>query len=73
MRTHVRWWLLDFGCDNLDLAWTNEHAIERLAREIRDALDRTIILSLRLKELDADPFAWREGGRAAETDDSLAC
>lgn len=72
-KPHVRRWLLRFSRKDLYLAGTNKHAIQWLAREIGDALDRAIILSLWLEELDADPFAWREGGRTTKSDDSLAC
>lgn len=64
MKTHVDWGLLK----DLDLTWADEHAMKWPAREIDSALDGAIVLSLWFEELDADPFAWREGGRAAETD-----
>lgn len=70
-KTHVRWWLLRFSREDLDLTWANEHAMKWLRREIRDALNGTIVLSLWLEEFDPDPFAWRKGGRTAETDDAL--
>lgn len=72
MKTHVHWWLLRFSREDLDLTGANEYAIKLPTREIRDPLDGTIVLSLRLEEFDTDPFAWGERGRAAETDDSLA-
>lgn len=71
-KTHVRWWLLRFGLEDFDLTRADEHAVKRFTREIRDALDGAIVLSLWLEEFNADPFAWREGRRTAETDDSLA-
>jgi hypothetical protein len=42
----------------------------RLAVEIRDAVDRPVVLPDRRRELDTDPFAGRERGRATESYDA---
>jgi hypothetical protein len=53
-----------------DLARSYEDSMVRLAVEVRDAVDRPVVLPDRRRELDTDPFAGRERGRTTESYDA---
>ena len=56
-------WLSKFYLTRFD-----KDAVGHFACKVFDALDCAIVLAVCFEELDTDPFAWREGGCAVETD-----
>ena len=56
--------------NDFNLTRFHENAMLHLTGEVRDPLNRAIILSDRFGKFDANPFARREGGCSIKTNDS---
>ena len=55
-----------------DLTWADEHAMVRLAGEVLDTLNCSVVLADGFAQFDADPFTRGKRSRAVETNETSA-